>query len=215
MMMIPRHKLVRHTFSWLAVELLAATIAFAFAFNSIDARQKDQIAATDRITLPGLSNAARVSNTLYRGAQPHPEGFAELKKLGIAVVVDFRDGSGGIHKEKERVEAQGMTFVSIPWNAHHDPSRDVITTFFTTLHDNPGKKIFVHCERGADRTGTMIALYRITYDHWTPDQAVREMNAFHYWSSLLPHLARYVEAFPTTLANDPTLAGQALPTTQR
>jgi hypothetical protein len=60
----------------------------------------------------------------------------------------------------------------------------------------------------------MIALYRITYDHWTPDQAVAEMDTFHYWSYLLPHLARYVEAFPAVVSADPSLAALALPALQ-
>jgi protein tyrosine/serine phosphatase len=214
-MMIQRPKVARHKTIWLAIELFAATIAFAFAFTTIAARQTAQIALTDKITVRGLSNAARVSSTLYRGAQPRAEAFPELKKLGIGVIVDFRDGTQNINWEKKFVDAEGMTFVSIPWSAHNAPSRETVIAFFSALRDNSGKKIFVHCERGADRTGTMIALYRIIYDHWTPDQAVAEMNAFHYWSHLLPQLARYVEAFPATLASDPGLAGQTLPANQR
>lgn len=209
--MIQRYKLARHKAAWPAAELFIATIAFAFAFSSIAARQTAQIVATDKITLPGLSNAAHVSGTLYRGAQPHVETLPGLKKLGISVIVDFRDGRDDILWEKKLVELDGMTFVSIPWSARNGPSRENVVAFFAALRDNSGKKIFAHCERGADRTGTMIALYRITYDHWTPDQAVAEMNAFHYWNHIFPQLARYVEAFPSTLANDPSLAVQATP----
>jgi protein tyrosine/serine phosphatase len=213
-MMIPRLKLVRHKAAGAAAGLFAATIVFASALTTIAARQSPQVDAAQRVTIPGISNAARVSGTLYRGAQPRPNGFAELKKLGIDVVVDFRDNREDIRREKERVEAQGITFVSVPWNARHDPSRETVVAFFATLHDNSGKKIFVHCERGADRTGVMIALYRIAYNRWTADQAVAEMNAFHYWNYFLPHLARYVEAFPAALSADPSLAGQIPPTAQ-
>jgi len=196
------------------VELFAAAIAFSFVFSTTGARQAPQVIAAEKITLPGLANAAHVSGTLYRGAQPAPAAFPELKKLGIAVIVDFSDNREDIQREKTRVETQGMAFISIPWSALNDPSRDNVVAFFAALHDNSGKKIFVHCERGADRTGTMIALYRITYDHWTPDQAVAEMDTFHYWSYLLPHLARYVEAFPAVVSADPSLAALALPALQ-
>jgi protein tyrosine/serine phosphatase len=208
-MMNPIRKFVRRRSTWLAMELFAAAITFAFAYSAIVAQQSPQVSAAERITLPGLSNAARVSGTLYRGAQPAPSAFPELKKLGIAVVVDFSDNREDIQREKTRVETQGMTFISIPWSALNNPSRENVVAFFAALHDNSGKKIFVHCERGADRTGTMIALYRIAYDHWTPDQAVGEMNAFHYWNILLPHLARYVEAFPAAVSADPSLTGLA------
>ncbi len=214
-MMFQRLQLVRNKAAWVTAELVVLTIAIAFAFGTTSARQSPQAGSAERITLLGLSNAARVSDTLYRGAQPSPAAFPELKKLGIYVVVDFRDSREDIQIEKVRVESQGMAFVSIPWTARNTPSRDNVVAFFAALRNNPGKKIFVHCERGADRTGTMIALYRIAYDHWTPDQAVGEMIAFHYWNHLLPNLARYVEAFPSALANDPSLTGQTVPAPQR
>jgi protein tyrosine/serine phosphatase len=170
--------------------------------------------AAERITLKGVSNAAQVNSMLYRGGQPSIDALPGLKKLGIGVIVDFRDDANSIGWEKKGVESQGMTFVSIPWSASKDPSREKVAAFFATLNDNPGKKIFVHCERGADRTGTMIALYRIAYDHWTPDQALAEMSEFHYWNHVFPNLTRYVEAFPKTLASDPSLAGQTVPAPQ-
>jgi protein-tyrosine phosphatase len=73
------------------------------------------------------------------------------------------------------------------------------------MHHARGKKVFVHCRRGADRTGVMVALYRITFDHWSADQAVEEMKEFHYASFILWHLARFVRAYPTQLTSDPTL----------
>jgi protein tyrosine/serine phosphatase len=210
-MMIHRLNLDRRTPAWLAAGFIVAAISSVFALTTIAARQSPGIDQSQRITLPGLANGAHVSGTLYRGAQPHLETLPGLKKLGISVIVDFRDSRDDILWEKKLVELEGMTFVSIPWSARNGPSRENVFAFFATLHANSGKNIFVHCERGADRTGTMIALYRITYDHWTPDQAVAEMNAFHYWNRIFPQLARYVESFPATLANDPSLAGQAIP----
>jgi len=199
----------------LAAAVFGIAITCAIAFPSTPKQQVPPPAdPAVIITIPGVSNAARVESTLYRGGQPSAAAYAELKKLGIDVVVDFQDSVKEIQSEKQLVEAGGMAFVSIPWSATKDPTRETVTAFFATLRASPGKKVFVHCERGADRTGTMIALYRIANDHWTPDQAVAEMKAFHYWSFLLPHLARYVQAFVTTVASDPTLIGQAIPATQ-
>jgi protein-tyrosine phosphatase len=212
-MMIRRSKFVGHKAAWLVAGLCVATLSIIFAFATSAARQSPHPGAAEKITVPGISNVARVSGTLFRGAQPSPWAFGELKKLGIDVVVDFRDNRQDIEIEKGRVASQGMAFVSIPWNAETNPSRDNVIAFFATLRDNPGKEIFVHCQRGADRTGVMIALYRIVNDHWTPNQAVAEMTEFHYWNHLLPHLARYVEAFPTTLVSDPALTGQPVQAT--
>ena len=86
--------------------------------------------------------------TLYRGAQPKREGYAELKKLGIEIVIDFRTEDDEIHTEQGHVESLGMRFVNLPWSSWHNPRRDEIISFFSLLRENPGKKIFVHCEFG-------------------------------------------------------------------
>ena len=189
----------------LAVAALAAAASFA-AFST-SAQIAPIGARATSLTIQGVSNAGNVNGTLYRGAQPHDSSYADLQKLGMNIVVDLRGESGEVSAEKKAVESLGMKFVSLPWNGSGLPSHDEILTFFTLLRDNPDKKIFLHCAQGADRTGVMVALYRIAVDHWTPEQAIAEMHEFHYHSFMLPHLAKYVKAFPTTLAADASLAG--------
>jgi tyrosine-protein phosphatase SIW14 len=163
------------------------------------------------ITIPGVPNAGSITATLFRGAQPNNSAYAGLQKLGMNIVVDLRGEGGEVSAEKKSVEALGMKFVSLPWNGAGTPSRDELLTFFTLLRDNPDRKVFIHCEYGADRTGVMVALYRIAVDHWTAEQAISEMKEFHYHSFMLPHLAKYVRAFPAALAADPSLAGAVPP----
>jgi tyrosine-protein phosphatase SIW14 len=189
--------------------MLAMAIVAAFAsFAAISTGA--QIAPTGEratsMSIQGVPNAGSVTGTLYRGAQPTANAFAGLQKLGMDIVVDFRGEGGEVSAEKKSVESLGMKFVSMPWNGGSIPTRDEILTFFTLLRDNPDQKVFIHCQYGADRTGVMIALYRIAVDHWTPAQAISEMKDFHYHSLMLPHLAKYVEAFPAALAADSSLA---------
>jgi protein tyrosine/serine phosphatase len=202
-MMMQRSKSVLRRFGRFAPCLFAATIAFSIALSTATAQQTPPANPAELLTAPGLNNAARVSGNLYRGAQPKADGYAELKKLGIDVVVSFLDGNHDIQKEKDLVESAGMTFISVPWNAVHDPPRSTVVLFFATLRDNEGKKIFVNDVQGADRTGLMVALYRIVHDHWTVEQAAAEMNDFHFHRHAMPHMAHYVEAFPALLASDP------------
>jgi tyrosine-protein phosphatase SIW14 len=159
------------------------------------------------ITIPGVPNAGSITPALFRGAQPDSSAYAGLQKLGMTIVVDLRGEGGEVSAEKKSVEALGMKFVSLPWKGAGIPPRDELLSFFTMLRDNPEQKVFIHCQYGADRTGVMIALYRIAVDHWTAEQAISEMKEFHYHSFMLPHLAKYVKAFPAALAADPSLAG--------
>jgi protein tyrosine/serine phosphatase len=159
-----------------------------------------------RLNLDGVGNFARVSDTLYRGAQPNNVAYNELKNIGVSVVVDFRDEKAEIAKEKASVESAGMQFISLPWSGRSIPTHDEVVTFLNLMRDTQGKKVFVHCKEGRDRTGTMVALYRITFNHWTVDQALEEMHEFKYHATFLPGLAKYVKAYPSALAGDPTLA---------
>jgi len=195
----------------LQFKIRSLAVAFLAALALIPASASGQIAPIGErattITIPGIPNAGSITAKLFRGAQPNSSAYAGLQKLGMNIVVDFRGEGGEVSAEKKSVEELGMKFVNLPWNGAGLPSRDELLTFFTLLRENPDQKIFLHCQYGADRTGVMIALYRIAVDHWSPEQAISEMKEFHYHSFMLPHLAKYVRAFPAALAADPSLAG--------
>ncbi len=144
----------------------------------------------------GVSNFGQVTNHLYRGGQPSAAGFASLQKMGITTVVNFRDERDKIAEEKREVESLGMQYISIPWSGGDNPSDKQVVQFLDLVRDNPESKIFVHCKRGADRTGTMVAAYRIAIEHGDVKSAVNEMHDYHYAHFLLPHLQRYVVSMP-------------------
>ncbi len=154
-------------------------------------------------SLAGVPNFGRVSGTLFRGGQPTEEGFQALKKSGVAMVVNFRDEPERIEKERYEVEALGLRYVSIPWSAWHDPSSQQVAEFLELLRANPEKKIFVHCHHGSDRTGVMVATYRIAFENWTPAAAIEEMKAYHFHRFWMSHLKHYIESFPQQFASNP------------
>jgi tyrosine-protein phosphatase SIW14 len=169
------------------------------------------VSANPVLKLDGLPNFGRVTEMLYRGGQPNAKGFANLQKMGIAVVVNLRDEPAETSKEKPQVESLGMKYVGIPWNGEGQPTNAQLVQFLDLLHANPQTKIFVHCLRGADRTGVMIAAYRIALEHTSVPVAVSEMYQFHYWKFLLPHLERYVDALPKLLDGDAQFSAYASP----
>src|SRR2546429_9461160 len=44
----------------------------------------------EKLRIPGIHNAGKINDLLYRGGQPKQAGLAELKKLGITTIVDLR-----------------------------------------------------------------------------------------------------------------------------
>ena len=73
--------------------------------------------------------------------------------------------------------------------AWHPEEKEVIR--FLRIVTNPKQTtVLVHCQHGADRTGTMCALYRVVEQGWTKEQAIEEMTqggfGFHrIWSNLI------------------------------
>jgi protein tyrosine phosphatase (PTP) superfamily phosphohydrolase (DUF442 family) len=120
---------------------------------------------------PGLPNLHRVSDALYRGAQPEREGFAELKALGIRTVIDLRT----FHNEKEHCAEQGLAYVRIPMQAWRTEDEDTIE-FLRVVTDPERQPVFLHCLHGADRAGMLSAVYRVVVQGWPKEEALREMR---------------------------------------
>jgi tyrosine-protein phosphatase SIW14 len=155
------------------------------------------------ITKDLVPDFAEVTPTLYRGAQPRKGGFEALAKMGIQIVVDLR---GDRNNERKEVTSLGMEYVPMQWQCSF-PKDKVFADFLTLIRKNPGKKIFVHCRVGDDRTGMMIAAYRMAEQGWTPKQAMEEMNKYGFnllhRRLICPRLSEYEEHFPERFATKP------------
>jgi len=180
---------------------LGAWVLAAFLFVAAPAAWSQTTQAPD-----GVKNFAPVTEMLYRGAQPSSTGFSALHHLGVGIVVNFRNEAQETSAEQREVESLGMKYVGIPWSGRDNPSDAQVVQFLDLVRANPQTKIFVHCQRGADRTGTMVAAYRIAVQHQAVKDAVAEMHSFHYDHFFLPQLERYVVSLPRVLHDDPLFA---------
>lgn len=138
--------------------------------------------------LPGLNNFAKISEILYRGAQPEAPGFAELKKMGVKTVISLRANHGDIGLMK----GLGLQYIRIPINIWNMEDEDVVK-FLKVVTDPKNQPVFVHCQHGSDRTGTMVAIYRIYVQGWTLEEAMKELPAFGFheiWKNLPIYLQK-------------------------
>lgn len=140
------------------------------------------------IKAAGLPNFHKVSDQLYRGEQPKPEGFKELKKRGIKTVVNLR----AFHSDEGNIAGIGLAYESISFKTWHPEEKDMVK-FLQIVTDKNKQPVFVHCQHGSDRTGTMCALYRMAVQGWAADEAIKEMKegcfGFHsVWQNLEPFL---------------------------
>ena len=148
---------------------------------------------------PGVPNFHQVNERIYRGAQPKREGWHSLAKLGVKTVIDLRpDSEHSCQAEKRVAEASGMHYVNIPFSGMAAPSDEKISKMLALLNSADGP-VFVHCRRGADRTGVVMACYRIAHDGWSNQKALREARSYGMsWIEL--GMQHYVLAFHTASA---------------
>lgn len=157
--------------------------------------------------IKGIGNFGEVTPALFRGGQPTHQGFEALAKMGIDIIVDARGNR--TDSEGKEVGRLGMQYVAIPWHCPF-PNDDVFVRFLKLLQENPDKKVFVHCRLGQDRTGMMIAAYRMAAQDWTADEAMLEMHQFGFSSArhlICPGLASYEKSFPEHLESNPAFKG--------
>lgn len=127
----------------------------------------------------GLPNLKIVNDQVLRGGQPTDDGFKKLADRGVKTVVDLRwINEHSISHEKEIVETAGMRFISIPMHGLSAPTQEQVSKALSVLEDSDSWPVFVHCRRGSDRTGTVLACYRIAHDHWQNQKALDEAKSF-------------------------------------
>jgi tyrosine-protein phosphatase SIW14 len=128
-------------------------------------------------SVQGIHNFYKVDEHVYRGAQPTDEGFQYLAKIGVKTVIDLRGAGEGRRNEESIVTAAGMQYINIPMTGLTPPTEAEITRILGLLEDYTTGPVFVHCMRGADRTGAVIASYRIEHDGWDNTRALKEAMA--------------------------------------
>jgi tyrosine-protein phosphatase SIW14 len=125
---------------------------------------------------PEIANLRRVDSHVYSGRQPKARDFDELADRGIKTVLDLRGGMFHGPWERKLVEAAGMNYITIRLSGIWEPKEEQMAKILTVLEDPARAPVFVHCRRGDDRVGMVIACYRIAHDHWTHERALKEAN---------------------------------------
>lgn len=132
---------------------------------------------------------------VFRGAQPDDAGIQALAKQGVHTILDLRNSEERSEREEKLAESLGLKYISLPLSGYSAPSNTQVSKALAALNDQKEWPVFVHCKRGADRTGTVIACYRISHDGWTNRQALDEAKGLGM-SSMEIGMKHYILGFP-------------------
>jgi protein tyrosine/serine phosphatase len=125
----------------------------------------------------GILNYGKISDRLYRGAQPDAEGIQSLKRLGVKLIVNLRMPGEAWKEEATLAQAAGIQYTNFPMSGFSRPREDQMRQMLA-LFESASGPAFVHCLHGCDRTGTVVACYRIQHDGWSPSLALREARKY-------------------------------------
>jgi protein tyrosine phosphatase (PTP) superfamily phosphohydrolase (DUF442 family) len=138
---------------------------------------------------------------LSRGGHPSFEGLKELKAAGFRTVISLQGGDATeegnpigwilplvnpterqsrIRSERAAAKRLGLTFDWLPMaamvslNDHITPNEDLYIDQALSLMTDPRyQPVFIHCSLGVDRTGLLVALFRVM-NGWSPEDAHAE-----------------------------------------
>jgi tyrosine-protein phosphatase SIW14 len=123
-----------------------------------------------KITNTSLSNLYKVDEGIFRCEQPDQKSFQQLADLGIKSVLNLRNK----HSDSLFLQDSPLNCFKVNMEAK-DIADDEIVQALKALKDAP-KPIVVHCKHGADRTGVVIAMYRVVFQDWTKEKAIGELK---------------------------------------
>lgn len=171
---------------------IVTTISYAAAgYPPASLAFPERAVSSERIyNLPGLSNVGRVAPGVLRGAQPGREGYATLKAMGVKTVIDMRTSES----EQKLVEAAGMRAIAVPIEMSRKGLKEKVEQVVELMSDPANQPVYVHCRHGQDRTGIVVAAYRMKQQGWSLADAESEMQSFGFndvWVNFKKFIRQY------------------------
>lgn len=149
--------------------IIGSSVAVCLLVLAVSASQAQQ-----ELTYKELPNLHKVSDQLYRGAQPSEGGLKILSELGIKTVINLRGADDQARLEEKEAQSAGLRYFNVEMPGLSAPSDEQVARVMAIINNPDNQPVFIHCKRGSDRTGTIVAIYRISHDGWTDNRAIGE-----------------------------------------
>lgn len=142
--------------------------------------------AQNATTYDELPKLEQVTDRLYRGGQPRDGGLRRLHELGVDTIVNLRGASKATRAEGAEARALGFNYFNVGLPNWGRPQDDRVRRILLIMAAPQNGRVFVHCRDGLDRTGTIVALHRITHQGWSTNDALAEadlrgMRSIQFW----------------------------------
>jgi protein tyrosine/serine phosphatase len=143
-----------------------------------------------RIPLSTFHNLYQVNATVFRSEQPSEKGFIALDSMGIKSVLNLRLH----HDDTQFTKSPNIKLYRVRMDAGKISLEELIQAL--SIIKQAEKPVLIHCWHGSDRTGCVVAAYRIVFENWTKDQAIAELKypPFGYHYSAYPNIVSLLKS---------------------
>lgn len=140
------------------------------------------------VVLAHSENFYMITPELYRSAQPTAAAFKEYERFGIKSVINLR----ARHSDKKLLKETSLNLIEVPINTWAIDDEDVVAVL--KLIQSQPQPVLVHCQHGADRTGTISAMYRMVFQGWSGEEALDElMNGGYGFHSIWKNIPKFIK----------------------
>ncbi len=147
----------------------------------------------------------KVSEGVFRGPHPQESDLYELSRMGIRTVLSLEDNPTVVAEEENVCRSLNINFVNVPLSELFPPSPGDLERAVSVIRQNRNHGIYIHCRRGIDRTGYVIASFRMLVEKYALDTAYKECCdhghsplVYFFWKHSLKEISR--EAHQTEIS---------------
>ncbi|MCE2743296.1 MAG: dual specificity protein phosphatase family protein [Fluviicola sp.] len=143
-----------------------------------------------KVELNPMYNLYKVDDDLYRSEQPTKEGMVALESMGIKSIVNVRN----ILNDRREGKATKLDLYKKRINTWTIKYSEIIDAL--RLIQKAPKPVLIHCKHGSDRTGCIVAAYRMAFMNWTKEEAIKEfqLGGYGYHEDAFPNILKLLKS---------------------
>lgn len=136
-----------------------------------------------------VDNFFRVSDELYRSEQPEDRAMKELAAFGLKSILNLRQ----YHSDKDEAKGTAIALYHVEMNAGEIRPAEIRQVM--DIIRKAEKPVLVHCWHGSDRTGVVVAMYRMLFQDWSREKAIDELEngGYGYHKSVYPNIREFLK----------------------
>ena len=160
---------------------------FLFCFAAAAQKQHKRPTNWAKPVACSLDNFYQLNDSIYRSAQPTKGDFKCIRKNKIETLVCLRSRPYDMKLDK----SGRHTLLHLSMQPDDFTDKEIIDAL--QLIKMAPKPMLIHCHHGSDRTGVVLAMYRIVFEDWSKTDAIQEMTKGGYgYHHKYDNIIRYI-----------------------